>query len=128
MQYVKTQIEECFDPEGNWIGGYIVWVFQFFPIIVAHFFVKIANYWKIDIIMSNVLASKIPFWFLGKTVHKYSAFSPFIPPANLTFIVQTYVEDVWVHVTAQNGICLTAREICDKIEEVLENEITKNWG
>jgi len=73
--------------------------------------------------MSNVNATKKKFNFLGKTVHKYSAFSPVIPPASITLIVQTYENDVRVHVTAQATLKFTSWQICTMIEETLDSEI-----
>lgn len=99
---------------------------QFCSIFFANCCVNLINHFrKIDIVVSNVSGPKKEFDFFGRKVMTYSAFSPVIPPANITVIIQTYNNFTRAHVTCQQGLPFTSKEICEGINRVLDAEIQR---
>jgi len=75
------------------------------------------------VILSNVSGARSKIKFADKIVHRLSAFGPYIPPASCLIVCHTYAFSTRMHVTMENNLPFTAKQLCERMNQILEESI-----
>lgn len=122
---VKSAIDKSFNPISVQATNTLAKVLSYFPLSFFHMFFSFLNR-NGEILLSNVSGSRTYLRCGDQDILHISAFGPYVPPASMIFICHTYCNETTIHVTSDQNLPFTAKQISNKLNEILDEFIAEH--